>query len=454
LDVPKVDAVVVGAGIAGLAAALELQDAGCEVAVIDPSDRPGGVMRTDHISGYVIERGPNTFMVGADALAFLRRRNMEEQLLRARPASRLRFIYRNGAMVQVPMSPLALVRTPLLGARGKLRLLVEPFVRRGPPEGESVAEFVSRRLGPEVVTGLVGPFLTGVYAGDEHQLGANAVFGKLVELEQRGGSITGGALLSLFGKRGARGLRGSYSAQQGLGPFARHLADRLTEPPALGSRVERVARDGERWRVDVASPSGERTLSAGRVVVAAPAYAAADILRGVDGEVADALAGIVYAPIVSVPVGLDPTEAAVPIEGFGFLTPREEGLALLGCLFMSRLFPARAPEGRELAQCLLGGMRWPEAIHEPDDVLARRLASELERTLGLRGEAIPLAFTRWAHAVPQPGRDHVGRIAWVRARLRETPGLALAGSYVDGVAVSGALASGLAAARQLLGGAA
>jgi len=451
VGIPEVDAVVVGAGIAGLAAALELQDAGCEVAVVDPSDRPGGVMRTDHVSGYVIERGPNTLQVNAEALAFFRRRNMEEMLLKAKPASRLRFIYRRGGLVQVPMSPVALVRTPLLGARGKLRMLIEPFVRRGAPESESVAEFMGRRLGQGVVTDLVGPFLTGVYAGDENQLGAAAVFGKLVELEQRHGSITGGALLSLFGRRGARGLRGSYSAQEGLGPFARRLADRLTEPPALGSRVMRVARDGVRWRVDVAGLSGERSLSAGRVVVAAPAYAAADILRGVDGEVADALADIVYAPIVSIPVGLDPTETAVPIEGFGFLAAREEGLGLLGCLFMSRLFPSRAPEGRELAQCMLGGMRWPEAIHEPDDVLANRLASELERTLGVRGEAVPLAFTRWARAVPQPGRDHVGRIEWVRARLREMPGIALAGSYLDGVAVSGALASGISAARELTG---
>ncbi|HEY5657423.1 MAG TPA: protoporphyrinogen oxidase, partial [Myxococcota bacterium] len=287
---------VVGAGVAGLAAALELQDAGCEVAVIDPADRPGGVMRTDHISGYVIERGPNTLMVGAPMLDFLRRRNLEDGLLKARPASRLRMVYRQGALVPVPMSPVALVRTPLLGAAGKLRLFLEPFVRRGPPEGESVAEFVARRLGQGVVTGLIGPFLTGVYAGDEEQLGARAVFGRLVELEQRYGSLTVGGLRSAFARGRPRGLRGSYSTEEGLGPFARRLADRLTEPPALGSRVARIAPDAGRWRVDVAGPNGERTLSAGRVVMACPAFAAAEILRGVDGEVAAALEGIDYAP--------------------------------------------------------------------------------------------------------------------------------------------------------------
>jgi oxygen-dependent protoporphyrinogen oxidase len=342
------------------------------------------------------------------------------------------------------------VRTPLLGATSKLRLFLEPFVRRGPPEGESVAEFVARRLGRGVVTGLIGPFLTGVYAGDEEQLGARAVFGQLVELEQRYGSLTAGALLGSFRRRGPRGLRGSYSTEGGLGLFARRLADRLTEPPALGSRVARIAADAGRWRVDVAGPDGERTLSAGRVVMACPAFAAAEVLRGVDGEVADALEGIDYAPIVSIPVGVDPADADAEIEGFGFLVAREEGLGLLGCLFMSRLFPLRAPQGHELLQCMVGGVRWRDAIHEPDDVLTERLASDLARTLGLRGAVEPLAVTRWARAVPQPDREHVGRIAWVRSRLREKPGLALAGSYVDGVGVSDALASGVAAAAELL----
>jgi protoporphyrinogen/coproporphyrinogen III oxidase len=449
VGVPKVDAVVAGAGVAGLAAALELQDAGHEVTLLDPADRPGGVMRTDHVSGYVIERGPNTLQVGPGMLAFLRRRGLEDLLLRARPASRQRFIYRGDRLVQVPMSPLSLLTTPLLGVGGKLRLLLEPCVRRGPAEGESVAEFVSRRLGREVVSGLIGPFLTGVYAGDEDRLGARAVFGRLVALEQRFGSLTGGALVRAFGPRGPRGLRGSYSTEQGLGPFARRLADRLAEPPALGSRLTGLVPEAGRFRVEITGPSGEQQLDAARVVLAVPAFAAAELLRGVDPDAARALEDIVYAPIVGIPVGIDPADAAVPIEGFGFLASREAGLDLLGCLFMSRLFPSRAPEGFELLQCMLGGVRQPELIHEPDDVLARRVAADLERTLGLRGEPAALAVTRWPRAVPQPGRDHVARIEWVRARLREWPGLALAGSYLDGVGVSDALTSGVVAARAL-----
>jgi oxygen-dependent protoporphyrinogen oxidase len=447
----EVEAVVIGAGIAGLAAALELQAAGLEVSLIDPSDRPGGVMRTDHVNGYVVERGPNTTQVKGPMRAFLAERAGEDQLLAARPASRLRFVYREGALEQVPMSPLALWRTPLLSTRAKWRLLAEPFARRRRGGEESVSEFVSRRLGSEVVNGLVGPFLTGVYAGDEQQLGARAVFPSLVELEDRFGSLALGGLLGAFGRRGPRGLRGTYSAHAGLGPFARALADQLREPPALGSRVMAVGRDGARLRVEVAGGSGDLALAARRVVVACQAPDAAMLLLWLDGEVARALEGIAYAPIASLPLGAAPDDLREPVEGFGFLVPREAGLGLLGCLFMSELFPARAPEGRHLLHCMLGGVRWPEVAHLPDHSIEERALADLDQTLGLRGAPESLGVVRWARAVPQPDRDHPARIAFVQQRLGEqAPGLALAGAYVAGVSVADALASGVSAARRVL----
>ena len=447
----RVDAVVVGAGIAGIAAALELQSRGGEVIVIDPADRPGGVMRTDHVGGYVVERGPNTAQVKAPMRAFLAQHRFEDALVRAQPASRLRFVYRGGKLVPVPMSPFGFATTPLLSLRGKLRLLAEPLIRRNRGGEESVAEFVGRRLGREAVTGLAGPFLTGVYAGDETQLGARAVFPGLVRHDERFGSLAFGAIAGALTGAGRGGLRGSWSAPAGLGPFARQLADHLIEPPALGSRVLEIGRDGSRFRVEVTSVSGDLSLDAARVVVAAPAPDAAPLLRGVDAEAADAVAGVHYAPIATVPLGVRPEDVREPIRGFGFLVPREEDLALLGCLFMSQLFPDRAPAGHELLHCMLGGVRWPEAADAPDEVLVERATADLDRTLGLKGTPESLGVGRWPRAIPQPDRDHALRMRFVEERLaNEAPGLALAGSYVAGVSVADTLASGLAAASRLI----
>jgi oxygen-dependent protoporphyrinogen oxidase len=446
-----VGAVIVGAGVAGLAAALELQQSVGEIVLVDPSDRPGGVLRTDHVMGYVVERGPNTFRTSAEMRETLVALRLDEEILRARPASRLRYVLRGGELCPVPTSPIAMVRSDLLSMRGKLRVLAEPFVRRGDGAGESVAEFVRRRLGPEVLTSLVGPFLTGVYAGDEEQLGAEAVLASLVEHERKHRSIALGGLLQALSRRRSRGLPGSWSAPQGLGPFARALAKRLADPPALGTRATEVAWLGSRWRVSLVGPAGETALHARHVVLATPAPQAARLLLDVDTEASRLLEGIEYAPLVSLAIGVDPRTVRRKLEGFGFLVPRDEGLALLGCLFMSRLFPDRAPPQRELLQCMLGGRRWPAAVAEPDDTLFARALAELDRVLGISGKPLLLGLARYERAVPQPGRDHGRRIAALRSRLAERPGLALAGAYMGGVSVADSFSSGLRAARDVGG---
>jgi len=445
----EVGAVVVGAGIAGLSAALELQREMPEVVVVDASDRPGGVMRTDHVSGYVVERGPNTFQVDAPLLALLRREGLADSLVRAGPASRRRYLVKGGALVPVPGSLLGLARTPLLSAGAKLRLLSEPLRRRRDASGESVSEFVGRRLGPEVAANLVGPFLTGVYAGDEDALSAAAVFPGLVALERRFGSLAVGGLVSALSRRRERGLPGSHSAVEGLGPLARALAERLVEPPALGNHITSLRRDDRGWVLSMTGSGGSTELRTARVVLAAPAREAAAILRAVEPDAAAALEGIEYAPIVGVPLGVPESALPESARGFGFLVPRGEGLRVLGCLFMSELFHGRAPAGRALLHCMLGGTRWRGALDLPDDVVVRAAAEDLERVLGLAVEPQSLGVARWPRAIPQPGRDHRARVEAVRARVAAFPGLTLAGSYLDGISVADAAASGMRAAREL-----
>jgi oxygen-dependent protoporphyrinogen oxidase len=444
-----VGAVVVGAGIAGLCAGLELQDSVRDVFVVDAGDRPGGVMRTDHVSGYVVERGPSTFQVKAPLLRLLERIGLRDALQAAQPASRLRFVVRDRELLPVPLSPLGFARTRLLSTRGKLRLLSEPLRFRRDATGESVAAFAGRRFGDEAVAKLIGPFLTGVYAGDENELGAEAVLGSLVDLERRFGSVAIGLLGTALARRRERGLPGTHSALQGLGPFARRLAEKLFDPPALGARVVGLARDGEHWRVWVSSPSGENEMRTSRVVIATGAGEAAEIVRGAGWELAETLSGIAYAPIVGISVGVDPARVARKIEGFGFLVPRDQEIPLLGCLFMSKLFPGRAPAGRELLHCMLGGRRYPEAIDLSDDVLHKRVHADLEKTLGLRESPQLLAISRWPRAIPQPDGAHPRRVALIRQQLAALPGLELAGAYLDGVSVSDAAASGMAAAARL-----
>jgi len=439
------DAIVIGAGAAGLGAALALRARGRELRVLDAGDRPGGVMRTDRIDGFLVERGPSTTRMPAGAVALLRRAGLEAALVKASPESRERFLLRPEGLVPVPLSPLGFARTRLLSGAGKRRLLREPFVPRGDGGGESVAAFVERRFGREVLEALIAPFLVGVYAGDEHALGAEAVFPTLVAAEREGGSIARGLLRRVLAGGGVRGFPGTWSAREGLGGLAAWLARGLGERLQLGARVQALVPEAGGWRVEL----GTEALRAPSVVLAADAAGAAELLAPLDAEAAAYARALPFAPLASVALALAPDATAQPLRGFGFLVPRDMRLDLLGALFMSRLFPGRAPAGQELVTAMLGGLRWPAAVDASDDELLRRIHAALDRALGLRAEPRALAITRWRRAVAQPGPGHVAAVRAIRARLGRLPPLALAGACWDGVALGETLAAGARAAESL-----
>jgi oxygen-dependent protoporphyrinogen oxidase len=449
MSLEECDVLVIGAGAAGLAAARSLESAGREVLVVEAGAQPGGVMQTSEVDGYRVEHGPNSLQVKPGAHRFFRDHGLMPILEKAAPASRKRQLFAGGALVDVPMGPVALLRTKLLSGAGKRRLLAEPFVKRGDGSSETVAEFIARRLGPEAVSALVGPFLTGVYAGDEEQLGADPVFPALVEFERSHGSMVLGGLAGAVagfrkGRAEAPAPSGPHSAKGGLGTLARELASGLASL-RLEAPVHSLVRDGESWRACF----GHGDVLASAVVLATPAREAAALLESVSPEAAEGLAGIEYAPIAALALGADPQDLRSPAEGFGFLVPRDAQMGLLGCLFMSQLFAGRAPEGKLLLHCMVGGVRWPEAIELADDELTKRVFEDLDRSLGLRSEPQRLVVRRWPRAVAQPRVDHRDRIQKIRTLLGEHPRLEAAGSYLDGVSLADTLASGVAAAERL-----
>lgn len=445
-----VEVAVIGGGIAGLAAAATLRRAGRDVVVLEASARAGGAAQSERIDGHLVERGANTFRIPPVMAAFLRDHAQSALPIAAAPASRERFLVRGGALVPVPMDPLAFATTPLLTPRGKLRLLAEPFVRRGDARGESVAEFATRRLGREACDALVAPFLTGVYAGDEHQLGAEAVFPSLVAAERRGGSVAVGLLADAVARRGARGRPGTWSAREGVAALPDALARSLGASLRLSAPASGIAFEEGGYRIEIAADSGARELRARGLIVAAPAAASARLLAGLEPEAAKAVGAIAHAPVASVSVSIARDSTRVPVRGFGYLVPRGEGDALLGCLFPSRLFAGRAPADRELLTLLAGGLRKPAALDWPDDRLVAALQGEVDRTLGLADAPRVLAITRWPQAVPQPGREHGRILRGVRDRLARFPRLAIAGGWTDGVAFGESLASGVRAAHSIL----
>ncbi|HUS63664.1 MAG TPA: protoporphyrinogen oxidase [Kofleriaceae bacterium] len=434
---------VVGGGLAGLAAARRLAARGdVDVTVWEAGARAGGVVETSRAGGFVREHAANGFLLGAADGAADLAEELGLALEPASPAARRRWIYRGGALRALG-SPADLLRGELVPLRGLLRALAEPLqpVRRGGGD-ESIADFVRRRLGAEVLDGLVAPMVTGVFAGDPEQLSLAAAFPKLADLEAEGGLAVASALRAL--RRAWAGLssdeprerarRGIAAPAGGMDALVGALAAGLGERLRLSAAVVaiEVAAGGRARTVRLA---GGEAHAADAVVLAVPAPAAARLVSDASGDLSRVLDDIRFAPIAVVHLGYP--RAALAADGFGFLVAKGEELRILGAVFESAMWPARAPAGHALVRCMLGGVRDPDVLALSDDELVAQARRDLSRAgvVGLADEPVMTSVVRWPRAIAQYTLGHRERVARAEA-LAEPLGVVLAGSSYHGVSIN------------------
>jgi oxygen-dependent protoporphyrinogen oxidase len=427
------DVLVVGAGISGLTAAFHLLPGGLDIAVIEASGRVGGAIRTLRDGGWTFEQGPNTVLESRPAVGrLIREAGLEGRKLAASPAAKKRFLWKGDRLVPLPSGPGSFLTTPLFPASAKLRLLREPFIGRA-PEGteESIAQFVRRRLGPAFLDYAVGPFVSGVYAGDPERLSVRWAVARIYALERDHGGLIRGALAKRKGAGSGFGPGGGMiSLDGGLEELPRWLAE-VVEEVRTGVACRSVRADGAGFAVE----TEQETLHAREVVLAVPADALADILVEASEGRSRAFAEIPYAPVVVASYGFRRADVRHPLDGFGFLAPRKESLRLLGGLFPSTLYPDRAPEGHVAIAAFAGGRTDPAILELDDDALHAALLADLDRALGLQGDPVVRHLTRWPRAIPQYELGHGRFVDLARALERELPGLHLAGSFLGGVSV-------------------
>lgn len=443
---------VLGGGITGLSAAWHLRRRGVPVVVFEAGPRPGGVMGSVREGDWLLETGPNTLFENTPAItAFLDDLGLGARKLEAASAAKKRYVVRDGRPVALPDSPLGFVTTPLLSWPAKLRVLGEPFHGRAPAaREESVAEFVTRRLGREFLDYIVNPFVAGVFAGDPAALSVRQAFPKLHALEQEHGSLARGSLARRNASGGPRGRMISFP--EGLAEVPRALASFLGADLRLNHAVTHVGRAGADWRVGLVSgdrPS-EELFSA--VICALPPDALAG-LRFEDVPAAGRLAAlrtIPQPPVASVFLGYRRADVLHPLDGFGLLTPAVEQRRILGTLFSSTLFPGRAPAGHVALTTFVGGTRQPGLARETDDELLASVQAELGVLLGVRGLPVMARIQRWPRAIAQYAVGFQQFKDACTAVEFEAPGLFIGGTARDGVSLSHCIAAGarLAAAAQ------
>ena len=419
---------VVGGGLSGLVRARSLVARGEDVVVFDESSRAGGVVRSERSNGYLLELGPNTVRPTPELSALVDDLGLGDEVVLA-DARMPRYVDFGGRLHALPMSPSALLGTRLLSVRGKLRLLREPFVSRGDPSKESVREFFTRRLGPEVADRLVEPFVSGIWAGRSDALAAAQAFPALVRAETEYGSLTRGGLASFSRRKRSKGTRkGLLSFRSGLEALPRRIAEDLGPRMRYATRVESVRRSGKQWALS----AGGREVEADAVCLAAPARDAARLLKDLDPDAAAALETIPHPPLVVLHLAL---RGPIPLRGFGHLVVPQAGRRILGAVWSSNLFSGRAPAGESLVTVFLGGSRDPAAIDLSDEDLLATATRDLEAAFDTRMELEPVRVTRYPRALPQYDFAHGERVAHLARAELAMPGLTILGNFRGGVSV-------------------
>ena len=444
---------VVGGGIAGLAAARRLEallpDA--SVVLVDKDGRLGGKIVTERIGGFVIEGAPDSFLSRKTrGVGLCEELCLGDELVGRRPENARSFVRRGAGLLPLPegltgMIPTdlrALESSELLSEEGRARLAAEPEI---PPElgdeDESVASFVSRRLGREAYEAFVEPLMTGIYGGDGEQLSLEATFPNLRALELEHGSLL-------------RGLAAQPAQETRFPPFVALAAgmdglvtaviDSLEHTElVVGTAASRLTRGGSGYLVELDDGTA---IEADGVVIATPAFAAADLLSVLDPELAALHGEIPYASSAIVTLAYPPDGVPTPLDGYGYVVPSAEGSDVLACTWTSSKWEGRAPDGIALLRVYAGRFGGRDVTAESDDELIALARGEV-RLLGIAGDPVLTRVQRWPRGMPQYVLGHPGRLERIDLALERHPGLGLAGAAYRGVGIPDCIVSGEQAAQ-------
>ncbi|HEU4509790.1 MAG TPA: protoporphyrinogen oxidase [Pyrinomonadaceae bacterium] len=454
--------VVVGGGISGLAAANRLIELGHKnVTLIEASPRLGGIIETVHRDGFLLERGPDSFISEKpEAIALAKRLGLESQLIQTNEKFRRSFIVRDGRLRAVPegfqlMAPSRMwpfLTSDIFSVAGKMRMAAELFVPRKSANGiqdESLASFVRRRLGREALERMAQPMVGGIYTADPETLSLRATLPRFLDMEREHRSLILAMLRSGQAKKsGTSGAR--YSLFLGFDRGMQVLTDKLARINAdirLNTRVAELTLENRSWTV---TTSSREQISADRICLAVPAYVAASLIENVSGSLASKLRQIKYASTATINFAYKRSNIRHPLNGFGFVVPFVERRSLIACTFSSVKFAGRAPEDHVLLRAFAGGALQPEIFGLDEADLLPRIDADLRELLGISGRPLFTEVAKWERSMPQYEVGHLDRVAEIESEVGKVPGLALAGNSYRGAGIPDCIRSGETAAESIL----
>ena len=468
--------IIIGGGISGLAAAnriLELSresNQRLQLTLLEASNRVGGIVQTHERDGFVIERGPDSFISEKPAaLELARRLGLDPHLLQTNEQFRRSFIVRRNRLLPVPegfqlLAPSQFwpfIKSDIFSWPGKARIALELFlprrVRNGEEVDESLAGFVRRRFGREALERMAQPMVGGIYTADPEQLSLRATMPRFLEMEKEHGSLIR-ALRDTVKEGVNAGISGArYSLFLSFDRGMQLLTDKLAEQfsgssTRLNTPVKsvRLASENGSRRWVIVTDQGE-TINADAVCLALPAYISARLLSAVDKPLASELEQINYASSATINLAYQREDIPHALDGFGFVVPFIEKRTVMACTFSSVKFAGRAPEGHALLRAFVGGALQPEVFELSENEMLARVRSDLRDLLGIEREPLFAEVARWERSMPQYHLGHLERVGRIEERVASLPALALAGNAYTGLGIPNCVRSGESAAERLFG---
>lgn len=444
-----VQALVIGGGISGLVCAYALQKAGVEVFLVEASARPGGVIRSVSREGYLLELGPQSFTGTAQLRSLCANLGIAGQLLEA-PAKAPRYVLLSGTLQAVPMSPPAFFTSSLIDGATKWAVMRDLFGKSIPPKGdESVAAFVRRKFSEQLLDRLVGPFVSGIYAGDPEKLSVRSAFSQLHEAESAAGSVVRGMLRLSNSKKGPHDRPTLNTFRDGNETLVCALANQLASAILRQTRVTNVYQQNDGSYHIPLEGSSLDSVSAKSVIFATPTDVTGKLLGQLEPSLEPRLTSVEYAAVAVVSLGYAKKDVSHSLDGFGFLVPRSAGLRILGTVWNSSLFPARAPDGYALLTTFVGGATDAAATRLTHGELSTIVHREIAPLLAIQSNPTFSNITIWPRALPQYNLGHGDRLVSIGKLLARLPGLFLAGNYLRGPAIGACVEQALAVAEEV-----
>ena len=455
----RYDVAIIGGGISGLAALHYLRRLKPDgsVRLFEADTRLGGTIGTDNVDGYSLDWGPNGFLDREPlTLQLCDELGLRDRLERANENVSKRFILRGGRLREVPMSPVSFMMSDILSLPGRLRILMEPFVKPSiNGADESIYDFVARRIGREAADYLVQPMVSGVYGGLADRLSLASCFPIMREMEAEYGSlfkamIAKGRKARREGRKsgGPSGPAGHLTSFRGglygiIDRFEQLYRDWIT----VGRAVTGLTRENDEFSIRFADGGRE---SAQAVVLAVPAFNASQMVGGLSNDLQQALVSIPYAPIDVVCLGYDSRAVANSLNGFGFLVPQTENRSILGSIWTSSIFSNRAPDGRVQFRVMIGGDGNHEVASLSDDEVVRIARDDLGSIIGVAGEPELVRVYRWQQGIPQYRLGHQRILERIESALAAIGNLYVAGNAYRGIGLNDCIKQSHGVAKQLV----